>query len=513
MPRSPALNAEWLRGFVRRGSQVPDSAVPPGGYQWVEPGSEPAAGRRPGRRRWWLVTAAVVVVALVVGGVLVWRSRDSSSDAAGPQIGSPKDMLIPFSLLRQPVPGWSIRAADIGLPPKVHFGGVFASNGDKFFSITEDCGNRDCYQPPTYDEGPSTSFVYGLNLRTGAPLYPPVPLPHFGGSQCFGNGPSTAVCIGYDNDEKRAYVVDLEHGAVTYSGVNTLKNERKIGPDKGITTLVDLVDGEGIYGIGPHLEHTWFVPGEGNLDAPTYRDANGFPASPIAAESVKDGPDRVFSLADGKDLTPPPPPGTKAFTAKVYNGGFAYRFERGTEADVISFYDTTGRQLATKEFRRAYFEENLVMPTVLNGLSTTGGPNGGPGGGQWEVYTATGDLVAQIPPTDMVGSFITIGTTLFAQQSADLKHPYDQHPWQQWDLLTGKPAGPDCAMKLDGFSASDGRVILMSDNDYQAVVAIDRTTCKTVWQLPKFTSLEKVGTNLLRGDTPHDVLTSVHAPD
>jgi hypothetical protein len=500
---------------------VSDSAIPPGGFRWVEPGSEPAAGGRsvatrpPGRRRWWLVTAAVVVVALAVGGVLVWRFRHSSSEAAGPQIGSPKDMLIPFSLLRQPVPGWSIRAADIGLPPKVHFGGVFASNGDKFFSLTSDCGNRDCNLPPTYEEGPSTSFVYGLSLRTGAPLYPPVRLPHFGGSQCFGNGPSTAVCLGYgDKDEKTAYVVDLEHGAVTYSGPNTLKKEEKIGPANGITTLVDVVDGEGIYGIGPRLEHTWFAPGEGSyIQAPTYRDANGFPASPIAAQSVENGPSRVFSLVDGKDLTPPAPPGAKAFSAQVYNGGFAYRFERGTEADVISFYDTTGRQLASKEFRRAYFEGNQVMPTLLNGLSTTGGSNGGVGGGQWEVYTATGDLVAQIPPTDMVGSFITVGTTLFAQQSADLKHPYDEHPWQQWDLLTGKPAGPDCAMKLDGFSASDGRVILTSDDDYQAVVAIDRTTCKTVWQLPKFTTLEKVGTNLLRGDDPHDVLTSVHAPD
>jgi hypothetical protein len=495
---------------------VPNPAVPPDGFRWVEPDPvprvDPGPSSKPGTPRWWLIAAAVVVVAaLAVGGVLAWRFGRSSPKVADPLIGTPKNMLVSFALNREPVGGWRISVVDIGLPPKVGVGSVFSSDGDKVFFLTKDCGG-DCGQAPTGHEGPSTSFVYGLDLRTGARLYPPVRLPNFGGSTCHGNGPSAAVCLGFDHDMKpTAYVVDLERGAVTYSGPNELKQPQEVGEQYGVTRLVDQQGdgyqvgfGSGVYGIGSHAEHTWFVPGKGSVTVPGSAQVNDMASLSLAVQSDSDGkPDRVFSVIDGRDLTPTAPEGAKLDSARVFQGGFAYQFTKDTGEAGLLIYDASGRLLDTVRPERLYLQDSAALPIALNRKTNT-----------WIVYSTDGVPLVDIPATDLVANFKTIASTLFVQKPVDLHNTDEENPWQQWDLLNGKSTGPEC--KLD-FSAgsyvgSDDHVVITAGEHSGQTIAVDTATCKTIWQFPERTDVWKVGTGLLRSDFPYDAITSLRAP-
>jgi hypothetical protein len=436
----------------------------------------------------------IVVIAVAVGGVLVWRFRHGHSQSAEPPIGTPKNMLVSFPLQRQPMPGWRTTAADIGLPPGVHVGAMFASNGDQAFFEAPDCGGE-CRRP-------DIGFVYGLNMRTGGRLFAPVPMPGFSpAGECHGNGPSVAVCFSYDSSLRpRAWVVDLDRGAVTYAGLTDLPSAgvTDIGEYHGVTRLVDPVNRKGVYGVGSHAEHTWFVPGDGTLVPAGLAAVNEMPPMTLAAQGGGLGkPDRVFSVIDGHDLTPTAPEGDTLDHATVYNGGFAYQFTRGSEAGGVLMYDTSGRLVASKEPTRSYLMKNAAMPTIMDS-------------GKWKVYTADGVLVLEIPATDLVANFKAIGTTLLVQKGSDLNNT-EPNPWQQWDLLTGKPAGPSCKFDLDtGFLASDGHTII-TQNEHSRVVAIDLATCRTVWELPDRAAIWQVGTGLLQADVSSDTVVSLRA--
>jgi hypothetical protein len=486
------------------------SALPPGGFRWVEPGSDPAAGRGVGtagghgrRRGWWIAAAVIVVVALAVGGVLVWRFQHGGSQRAEAVIGTPKNMLVSFSLQHPPVPGWRVTATDIGLPAGASIGGLIFSNGDKAYFQADDCAGGDCRHPVT-------GFVYGLNIRTGARLFNPVAMLGVSlANECHGNGPSMAVCLASDaNNKSQAWVIDLDSGKVAYTGPTELPlvGIHEIGEHYGATRIVDRIESTvsrvgprtGVYGVGPHAERTWFVPGDGTIGLPSYLAVNDLPSLTVASQGGDYGQrDRVFSVVDGKDLTPAAPAGASLDHATVYNGGFAYQFTQGANAGVL-MYDNSGRLESVLQPERIHLMNNVAMPTVLRGNT-------------WQVYTALGDLVLEIPATDVVATFKTIGTTLLVQKGNDVHH-LEEYPWQQWDLLTGKPAGPDCKVDLGSYVGSDGHVVITQDEDLQ-LVAVDLTTCQTAWKLPKLTNIWKVGTGLIESDTKANSLTSLHAPN
>src|SRR3954467_2061903 len=94
---------------------------PPGGFRWVDTAEQDQVAEKQ-TRRWWLVLAALVVVVVLVGaGLWGWRSGLTGGHRTGaaappwtPPIGTPKDLLVSFSLDRQPVAGWQIGPADVG---------------------------------------------------------------------------------------------------------------------------------------------------------------------------------------------------------------------------------------------------------------------------------------------------------------------------------------------------------------------------------------------------------------
>ena len=515
---------------------VSGPSSPSEGFRWVphadQPAAHPPAGAivaptppRPPRRRWWWITAVVVVVVAVVAGAVLWINGGRLGGRGGDDgvsaldlVGTPPDLLVSFPLDRQPAVGWQLTPADIGLPPGFSVGRLFASTADKAYFVTDNCYDQ-CLDPMT--------FVYGIDTATGQPLYAPMALTGFAGGvkDCYGNGPGVGVCLaggGYDHRPPLTWVLDLDRGAVTYSGAHdlysvgpanggSLPQLRPLGEHLGETWLTLGVTGKGTYGIGAHAEPTWFAPGNGDLAVPNYKQVDDIPpltmgvSFPNLDVPSSDRGYRIISLIDGSDLTPSPPDGTTLDQATVYHGGFAYQYEGPDSAGVV-FYDTASQEVGRVEGGRMYLMRNSAMPTILNGTV-------------WQIYTAAGRLVTEIPANQVSTDFKTIGTKLYVKQP----NTADQFQlWQQWDLLTGTP-GATCNFDLGGgYVGSDGTTVL-SDNDVAGTaaatptdapysiktMAIDWSTCKILWTGENRSRIWQVGTGLITRNLAGDLLTSL----
>ncbi|OBJ52923.1 hypothetical protein [Mycobacterium sp. 1423905.2] len=491
------------------------SSLPPHGFRWVEHDDQSEAPPRQSRRRWWWVAAAALgVIAVVAGGIVaaLWERSDTTrhgayAPSAPPPIGTPKDLLVSIPLSRQPVPGWRLSAKDIGLPPGVKVGNLFARVGKKAYFVTVEGCDRKCQKP--------TGWVYGLDADTGAKLFSPLALPGFSGTDadCHSNGPAVAICTSRvfgetdDAPPPGAWVIDLDRGVVTYHGPNTLNPNLKdvggmrlevVGYEYGPAYLVAAKRGDGIHGIGPHAELTWFLPGSGELRAPALYDPD-VPSLTLAVQPSTPSDDRrgdrVFSVVDGRDLTPHPPSGTRLEEVEIYNGGFAYQFDAGKVTGTL-MYDTAGHQVGRQEPERSYPRPNAAMLTLVVG-------------DHFQIYDAAGKPIATIPSRGLVDDFKTIGTKLYVRtQGSDYGV---EQGWQQWDLLTAQP-GSTCTMNLGpNYVGSDGIVVMTMGGagDQPNVSAIDTTTCRTLWEMPGKIRIHKVSTGLIEIDHEHDAVMSL----
>ena len=495
---------------------VSGSGVPPQGLHWVEPTGEPPSSG-PGRRRWWWIGAvAVVVVALVAGGMVWWHSSGSrlaggaAHDAAHKEpapIGTPKDRLISFPLDREPVPAWQLSTADIGLPDQIPIGEMFAAIGDKAFFVTNRSFTRN-HCGPNGECANTVGTVYAINTTTGKVVFN-LALPGFLASSddCFTNGPSTAVCLNphcpkagtWCHGLERVWVIDLDRGEVTFTSdhpqIHDLDDDPKpyaIGNLQGETRLVATVKDKGIYGVGPHAELTWFLPGSGNIYQANYLEVDDIAPLTLAIQSRNgDGDiDHVFSV-DGKDLTPTPPEGTTLRDAQVYAGGYMYEYVKGPQPGGIVLYDTDGHLVADIPGATDP-QRNVAMPTFTNSGT--------------QVYTADGK---HLSTTHVVGEYYrTIATTVFTSTISS-------GPWKQFDILTGQP-GPTCNIDPGpSYVGSDGTTVLWLhsdwDADIHAYVATDIATCRTQWEIPSRPGkLLKAGTALIHTDD--NTITGLHAP-
>lgn len=478
------------------------SGVPPQGFRWVEPADgAPPPGPPHNRRRWWIVAVTVVVVALVAGGVLWWQSSGSHGDRNSAHsvpkeapIGTPKDRLFRYPLTRQPVPSWQLSTADIGLPPGVPIGDLFAAVGENAYFVAFDCH-------PTDGCGHHVGAVYGVNTTTGAVLFT-IPMDGFRAiaDSCFLNGPSTAICVTPTNripSQHNVWVFDLERGALSYTsdapqvfGYGAGPLLHPIGNIRGETRLIATVKDKGIYGVGPNAELTWFLPGTGQLLEADHLGVSDIDPVTLSIQVSSDSQrHQVFSV-DGKDLTPTPPQGATLDTAQVYAGGYMYRYNKGHDTGIL-LYNTDGILIADIPHATRP-QPNPAMPTFLNGGT--------------QIYTADGKHLSTLAG----GGFYyrTIATTVFTGGTSGYG------PWEAFDILTGQP-GPTCDMDLGGYIGSDGNTIIWRhedwDTDVHAFIATDKTTCQTLWEIPSQDStLQKAGTTLIQ--TTMDTLTGLQAP-
>jgi hypothetical protein len=444
------------------------------------------------RRRVIVAALAAVLVAEFVVAVLAWPRphRETAEDTVnlGP-------LLMGFPLDRMPVRVWRLTAADIGLPVGTSVGQALAAVGERAYLVT---GCENCAAP--------RGWLYGIDLKTGARLFDPVVLDGFHYNSwfhdCHQNGPSTAVCV--DNAVPKAgqagqvWVVDLAHGTVTYSGKTDMWQQNVPGPGprlqavgnpRGQTRLVASVAGKGVYGVGPRAELTWFVPGSGHLVPPVLAPDDGSAATLLTQIPTSDDPMyRVFSVIDGTEKTPRPPPGTTLKRAIVYTGGFAYQYEAGNSAGVL-FYDPAGHQLARRELMGYNLMENTAVPIVLDQPV-------------FRVYAPDGRETATLPAAfayHRAPMFWTMDNNLYLRSEENLTM---LQGWQQFSLDTGRP-GSSChhQVNLTSYRGSDGRIVLLEDQENQpvAVAAVDLATCQTLWRIPQPGShrIEQLGTALL----------------
>lgn len=466
-------------------------------------------------RGWWWVAAAALIVAVVAGaGIWVYRSKPAdipgaqgSAEHSVPPNGTPQDLLISFPLTRQPVAGWQVKGTDLGLPDSAPLGDLFANTGDKAYFLSQfvdlHCAGN-CR--------PQAAWVYGVDTRTGARLFDPVPLPNFRFAvTCFGNGPAVAVCLKADQP-LTAWVIDLDKGKLTYTGPTDIAYSARgeqpeahpIGTRAGQSRLLATVRGQGAYGVGSHAERTWFVPGNGFASPSDDLVADDIPAPTIAVSPGRGNePDRVFSVVDGKELTPAAPAGAALSRAVVYNDGFAYVYKNAdTRVGGVLFYDVKGKLITDRPFGTSLVKllNNPAMPIIS-------------ADGTWHVYSADGRQLSQFQAPEVASDLRTVGTKLYV----NLGKPSEKR-WQQWDLLTGQPGATCTGWQLKGTSpagagtyvASDGAVLLTETEELSGQFqATDAATCQALWQTAPDAKLYiwKVGSGLLQTDQNSNVMT------
>jgi hypothetical protein len=118
----------------------------------------------------------------------------------------------------------------------------------------------------------------GIDVATGRRLLKPVRLGPSNDAldfNCLVNGPTMVICVRQDRDPNQpalAWVVDTEKGALLFDGSTDLRlppTENHPELQQVGDYVVATVTGEGVHGIGPHAELTWFVPGSGHLTQST----------------------------------------------------------------------------------------------------------------------------------------------------------------------------------------------------------------------------------------------------
>ncbi|OBB25308.1 hypothetical protein A5792_28350 [Mycolicibacterium peregrinum] len=440
-------------------------------------------------RRGWIVALAAAAVVVVAGTAAVWWVR-----RAGPEEPAPTPQLIGFSLQNRPVESWRMTAADMGLPDEIPVGKPFGSAGERAYFLADcdlECG--DGYR----------GWVYGVDLRTGTRLFDPILLEglhvRFDGN-CHLNGEQTAVCL-TDADTthgqpRRVWVLDLEQGRVTHTGETDLLIEgygtepvaEAIGNPLGQTRLVATVPGTGVYGIGAEGERTWFVPGSGRLQVPTLTVADDAPLTLATQIPTPEDPTyRVFSVIDGTERTPTPPPGTTLRRAAVYPGGFAYQYEAQDTAGVL-FYNASGDLLAQQELTGYNLLDATTVPIVIDRSVV-------------RVYSRDGRQVIEFPSAAVdyrQAKFRVIGGDLYVWQGEDGP---DNETWQQWSLDSGRP-GTRCQVDFTHYVGSDGPIVLSTTYlaSRDEIVATDLSTCQRLWRIPAPDHrgvVEQVGTALI----------------
>src|SRR5215204_295951 len=343
----------------------------------------------PSRRR-WPIAIAILTVIVAVAVALVWWVQDDGS-AAARRAWQPSPSAVLSSPMRaQPIAGWRTSVTDIGLPgapPGVEPSRIAASNDPHgprpFIGNLDDHAYFLASSPAT--PGPQW-WVVGIDIHSGQRLFAPVRLGATARPpQCFLNGPANVLCLD-DDSSHTAYVIDLQSGAVSYSGPTDLRLGYATLAVKqvGIYAVAE-TENQGVYGIGVRAQTTWFVPGNGHVQSGPARRFEPVPQTrgtqlstdPRAYEMT------VFSLGDGKVIKPAIDDGAHLGKAEVYPGGFAAEVEVNRKPVGIQFFDDTGRRLGERSVEGS-LTASVGLPIVTSK-------------GQSSVYSPDGHKLSDVP--------------------------------------------------------------------------------------------------------------------
>lgn len=449
--------------------------------------------------RWWLVGAALaMVVVIAIAAVLISsRNHDTVSQTQTQtqtehaELGLPAQPLLTSSMRQPPVTGWKLAAQDLGLPGGTTmkpFGNV--SDRGYFVGVTGDGW-----------------WLVGIDVATGRRLFEPVRLGSSNDAQafnCFVNGPTMVICVRQDRDPNqpaRAWVIDAGKGLLTFDGPTQLRISMTLNQPELQQVgdyVVATVTGKGVYGVGPHAELSWFVPGSGHLTQATEWVRDIAPQTlGVQNGSGSPTPSVVFSVTDGKTMKPVVLQDQQLGHAIVFPDGFGYEFHTGADSvDRLGFFDDSGQLLSHPDLVGTLRIGSLDLPMVETESTDV-------------VLNIEGRQLLQIPKSPLMPYARRIGSTLFVTTD-EL-----QRSWQQYDLRTGA-SGKSCETEAFGFSyiASDGAVAI-ADGRRAPAEAYDLLTCDKLWSLPGSTQGQakdvwRVNTTLI--ERVNDELFSLVAP-
>jgi hypothetical protein len=432
----------------------------------------------------------------------IWWQRDGRLTVTSGHWQPASGALLSSAMHEQPVVGWRSTSSQWGIPdsnrtPRIASHDIrrgtkpfIGTIGDNAYFLATNPG------VPTPDW-----WLVALDARNGQTLFPAVSL----GSgirppECFVNGHHLLCLDEHDDASVSASVVDSQSGDVLFDGVTDLRI--------GMGTLevhqvgmyaVARSQNEGVYGIGPKAETTWFVPGDGSIQI---HDLTQFGLAP--QEMTTQGhrnPRRwsttVFSVSDGTVLHDGSADGDRLEKTVVYPGGFAANVRRDDDRLGVQFFDTAGRRVGETIRDGSLPDETAGLPTIARSDE------------EYSVFSVDGQRMLNVPH----GGMYIVESTLYVNGSGSQAFPQ----WQQYDLPSGEK-GPVCDFAMQNFIGTDGTTLLFAPNMPNSQVllsAYDRTSCERLWIIPSPGADARVwraGKNLIRSSDDGTELTSLAAP-
>jgi hypothetical protein len=438
--------------------------------------------------RRFLITIAVMTAVVAVAAVVVWWINDNGSAAARRAWQPPPSPVLSSPMRVQPIAGWRMSVTDLGLPAPVD--GMEQSRigtDNEPFRSRPFIGNLDDHAyflastPAT--PGPQW-WMIGVDVRSGKRLFDPVQL---GATtrppECFLNGRANMLCV--NDDSHTAYVVELPSGALAHSGPTDLR--LGLGTlavvQVGIYAIAE-THGQGVYGIGPRAETTWFVPGDGHIQSTT---ETGFETEPQTLAAQLSADPRaydmtVFSVSDGNVVKPEIDDGAHLGETAIYPGGFAAEVQNNRKRLGVQFFDHTGKRLSDGGVDGS-LRGSIGLPVIASS-------------DQSAIYSPGGKKLLDLPE----GAVDLVGSTLFVNENNSDAFSM----WRQYDLKTGGK-GPACDFSMSNFLGTNGSVIVFEVRNLKAGLvakARDLATCDTLWTLPKrvdsFAKVWRVNTTLVQ---------------
>jgi hypothetical protein len=412
-----------------------------------------------------------------------------------------------------PAPGWRVSLTDLGLPAPPN--GTRVANDERPFQSAPLVGSigATAYFIAGSPGTPGAQWwLVAVDTQQGRPAFAAVPLDRDARApECFINGPDSVLCLRDDPQRSTAWVIDARSGALTYTGPTDLRTAPStLTVGQVGAHAVASTQHQGVYGIGPRAETTWFVPGEGTLDE-LYMPEGGGARSTLLTQTVRRQrslTDVLFSSRSGAVLVPQTNDGDEVHDVIVYPGGFAARIVSSDRDSRVEFFDETGRRVGAQIEDASLIPDALDLP-VIRTLTD-----------EWAVYSTTGDLLLELPGPVPVATRL-VGSTLFTkvdEPSTDINEPMIDK-WQQYDLRTGAQ-GKSCAFDMGAdYLGSDGTVgVFEKGNPAVGLTteAHDLATCDKLWSIASpagsLRDVWQVGTTLVQLSDDGKELMSLVSP-
>lgn len=437
-------------------------------------------------RQWRRWSVAFLMVSLV-GCTSGTPSGEVLTGEPAPNL--PETLLLESSMRQQPVPGWITDNHALGLPDGA--GVIPLANVDDR-SIMLGVTDKD-WLLVGFDVADAEQFLRPFQLGQAANA----------DVRCSVNRPPEVLCVWTPDDSaapSRAVVVDTTSGKINFDGPTELRvSPTSNGPhleqigDYAVATVAD----KGVYGVGPHAELSWFVPGDGILPTQFTGSPRDTASPGLATQGGSGTSDVVFSVADGKLIEPEFDGDVNLGRAMVYPNGFAYEFAPKADftKERVAFFDDTGKKLREFESDGTIEVGSPDLPVVLTSR-------------QEFVTTVDGAELLELPRTLPSSEARLIGSRFFISTDS-------AGQWSQFDLRRAGEPGRVCDGDHLGayYIGSDGQTAV-SSGDSTVLQGVDLQTCETLWTLPaspdRATRVWKVHTRLIQRSG--DQLFSLVAP-